>query len=175
MVARKRLKNFCTWGSGCAYIFHPEWVLDYRLKAFRHWQTMTEPAQAANKWAEVKYPPIDFQDLTYYSAPKAKKVPKTSMDEIDPELIKTFERLGIPLSEQKRISGVAVDVVFDSVSIATTHNEELENACNVNKVSFTSMQRLLESEKTKKLLKRNALVQQNIDSEIDKAIENENK
>jgi len=104
----------------------PEWVLEYRLKAFRHWLTMTEPAQAANKWAEVKYPPIDFQDLTYYSAPKAKKDPVTSMDELDPELIKTFERLGIPLSEQKRISGVAVDVVFDSVSIATTHNEELE-------------------------------------------------
>lgn len=104
----------------------PDWVLDYRLKAYRHWQTMTEPAQAQNKWAEVKYPPIDFQDLTYYSAPKAKKDPVTSMDELDPELIKTFERLGIPLSEQKRISGVAVDVVFDSVSIATTHNEELE-------------------------------------------------
>ncbi len=104
----------------------PEWVLDYRLKAYRHWLTMTEPAQAQNKWAEVKYPPIDFQALTYYSAPKTKKDPKTSMDEIDPELIKTFERLGIPLNEQKRISGVAVDVVFDSVSIATTHNEDLE-------------------------------------------------
>jgi Fe-S cluster assembly protein SufB len=104
----------------------PEWVLEYRLKAYRHWLTMVEPAQAANKWAEVKYPPIDFQDLTYYSAPKAKKDPVTSMDELDPELVKTFERLGIPLSEQKRISGVAVDVVFDSVSIATTHNEELE-------------------------------------------------
>ncbi|MBC7457910.1 MAG: Fe-S cluster assembly protein SufB, partial [Bdellovibrionaceae bacterium] len=104
----------------------PEWVLDYRLKAYRHWLTMVEPAQAANKWAEVKYPPIDFQDLTYYSAPKTKKDPVTSMDEIDPELIKTFERLGIPLSEQKRISGVAVDVVFDSVSIATTNNEELD-------------------------------------------------
>ena len=104
----------------------PEWVLEYRLKAYRHWLTMTEPSQAANKWAEVKYPPIDFQNLTYYSAPKTKKDPVTSMDEIDPELIKTFERLGIPLSEQKRISGVAVDVVFDSVSIATTHNEELD-------------------------------------------------
>ena len=104
----------------------PEWVLEYRLKAYRHWLTMTEPSQAASKWAEVKYPPIDFQNLTYYSAPKTKKDPITSMDEIDPELIKTFERLGIPLSEQKRISGVAVDVVFDSVSIATTHNEELE-------------------------------------------------
>lgn len=97
----------------------PEWMLEYRLKSFRHWLTLQEP-----RWAEVTYPPIDFQDLTYYAAPKAKKE-KASMDEIDPELIKTFERLGIPLSEQKRISGVAVDVVFDSVSIATTHHEEL--------------------------------------------------
>ncbi|MBC7743067.1 MAG: Fe-S cluster assembly protein SufB [Bdellovibrionaceae bacterium] len=98
----------------------PTWMLDYRLKSYRHWLTMTEPT-----WAHVMYPKIDFQALTYYSAPKEKKE-KTSMDEIDPELIKTFERLGIPLSEQKRISGVAVDVVFDSVSIATTHHEELD-------------------------------------------------
>ena len=104
----------------------PQWVLDYRLKAYRHWITLTEPMNSGNKWAQVKYPQIDFQDLTYYSAPKKTKDPVTSMDEIDPELIKTFERLGIPLNEQKRISGVAVDVVFDSVSIATTHNDELE-------------------------------------------------
>ena len=104
----------------------PAWVLEYRLKAFRHWQTLTEPSLAENKWAQVSYPPIDFQDLTYYAAPKQKIDSKKSMDEIDPELIKTFERLGIPLQEQKRISGVAVDVVFDSVSIATTHNEDLE-------------------------------------------------
>ncbi|AGH96532.1 Fe-S cluster assembly protein SufB [Pseudobdellovibrio exovorus] len=100
----------------------PEWLLEYRLKSYRHWLTLTEPT-----WAAVKYPPIDFQALTYYAAPKAKseEAPK-SMDELDPELIKTFERLGIPLSEQKRISGVAVDVVFDSVSIATTRYEELD-------------------------------------------------
>lgn len=98
----------------------PEWMFEYRLKAYRHWLTLTEPT-----WAHVSYPPIDFQNLTYYSAPKEKKE-KSSMDEIDPELVKTFERLGIPLTEQKRISGVAIDVVFDSVSIATTHNEELE-------------------------------------------------
>lgn len=104
----------------------PQWVLDYRLKAYRHWLTLTEPSQQKNKWAQVNYPPIDFQDLTYYAAPKQKVDTKKSMDEIDPELIKTFERLGIPLQEQKRISGVAMDVVFDSVSIATTHNEELE-------------------------------------------------
>ena len=104
----------------------PEWVLNYRLKAYRHWLTLTEPSLAENKWAEVKYPPIDFQDLTYYAAPKQKVDAKKSLDEIDPELIKTFERLGIPLTEQKRISGVAMDVVFDSVSIATTHNEDLD-------------------------------------------------
>ena len=98
----------------------PSWMLEYRLKSYRHWLTLTEPT-----WAHVSYPKIDFQDLTYYAAPKEKKE-KTSMDEIDPELIKTFERLGIPLTEQKRISGVAVDVVFDSVSIATTHHEELD-------------------------------------------------
>ncbi|MEK6628014.1 MAG: Fe-S cluster assembly protein SufB [Bdellovibrionota bacterium] len=99
----------------------PEWMLDYRLKSYRHWQTLTEPT-----WAAVSYPKIDFQNLTYYAAPKTKVDATKSMDEIDPELIKTFERLGIPLSEQKRISGVAVDVVFDSVSIATTHYEELD-------------------------------------------------
>ncbi|MES2802229.1 MAG: Fe-S cluster assembly protein SufB [Bdellovibrionota bacterium] len=104
----------------------PEWVLNYRLKAYKHWLTLTEPNMSENKWAQVKYPPIDFQDLTYYAAPKQKIDPKKSMDDIDPELLKTFERLGIPLQEQKRISGVAMDVVFDSVSIATTHNEDLE-------------------------------------------------
>ena len=98
----------------------PEWMLDYRLKAYRHWITLKEPT-----WAHISYPKINFQELTYYSAPKP-KASATSLDEIDPELIKTFERLGIPLQEQKRISGVAVDVVFDSVSIATTHHEELE-------------------------------------------------
>lgn len=97
----------------------PEWLLDYRLKSYQHWLKLSEPT-----WPHLHYPKIDFQDLTYYAAPKA-KTEKKSMDEIDPELVKTFERLGIPLTEQKRISGVAVDVVFDSVSIATTHHEEL--------------------------------------------------
>lgn len=99
----------------------PEWMLEYRLKSYRHWLTLTEP-----EWAAVSYPKINFQDLTYYAAPKTKKEAPGSLNEIDPELIKTFERLGIPLQEQKRISGVAVDVVFDSVSIATTHHEELD-------------------------------------------------
>lgn len=98
----------------------PEWLLDYRLKAFRHWEKMPLP-----KWAKLKIPDIDYQDLYYYSAPK-KKSAVASLDEIDPELLATFEKLGIPLNEQKRISGVAVDAVFDSVSVATTHKEELE-------------------------------------------------
>ncbi|HRK08605.1 MAG TPA: Fe-S cluster assembly protein SufB [Pseudobdellovibrionaceae bacterium] len=99
----------------------PSWMLDYRLKAFRHWQSMSSP-----EWADLRYPPIDFQDISYYSAPKNKGEGPKSLDELDPELLKTFERLGIPLSEQKRISGVAVDAVFDSVSVGTTHQEELK-------------------------------------------------
>ena len=98
----------------------PEWLLEYRLKAFRHWLKMTPPS-----WAKLNVPEIDFNDLYYYSAPKKKDEVK-SLDEIDPELLATFEKLGIPLNEQKRISGVAVDAVFDSVSVATTHREELE-------------------------------------------------
>ncbi|MGZ3782519.1 MAG: Fe-S cluster assembly protein SufB, partial [Pseudobdellovibrionaceae bacterium] len=107
----------------------PEWMLEYRLKAYRHWLTLEEPT-----WAHVSYPKINFQDIVYYSAPKkqsAEEKPKSkpkSLDELDPELLKTFEKLGIPLSEQKRISGIAVDVVFDSVSIGTTHTEVLEKA-----------------------------------------------
>jgi len=97
----------------------PEWLLEYRLKAFRQWQKMTPP-----KWAKLAIPEIDYQDLYYYSAPKKKDV-HASLDEIDPELLATFEKLGIPLNEQKRISGVAVDAVFDSVSVGTTHQEEL--------------------------------------------------
>jgi len=106
----------------------PQWVLDYRLKAYRHWTTLTEPSEGPQKWAQISYPKIDFQDLTYYSAPKKKQDSKKSIDDLDPELVKTFERLGIPLQEQKRISGIAVDVVFDSVSIATTHHEALDKA-----------------------------------------------
>ncbi|HRO66504.1 MAG TPA: Fe-S cluster assembly protein SufB [Pseudobdellovibrionaceae bacterium] len=100
----------------------PEWMLELRLKAFRHWLTLTEPA-----WARVSYPKVDFQDISYYAAPKKDKARK-SLDELDPELLKTFEKLGIPLQEQKRISGVAMDVVFDSVSVGTTHQEVLEKA-----------------------------------------------
>lgn len=97
----------------------PEFMLEWRLKAFRHWLTLKEP-----KWAKVSYPEIDFQDHYYYAAPKQKVAPK-SLDEIDPELVRTFEKLGIPLNEQKRISGIAVDAVIDSVSVATTFKEKL--------------------------------------------------
>jgi Fe-S cluster assembly protein SufB len=97
----------------------PEWLLEWRLKAFRHWKTMEEP-----EWANVSYPPIDYQDIIYYSAPKQKIAPE-SLDDIDPELRRTFEKLGISLQEQKRLTGVAVDAVIDSVSIATTFKAEL--------------------------------------------------
>ncbi|HMV14338.1 MAG TPA: Fe-S cluster assembly protein SufB [Chitinophagales bacterium] len=98
----------------------PEWMLEWRLKAYREWLKMTEP-----KWANVHYPKVDFQDVIYYSAPKPKKE-LSSLDEVDPELLKTFEKLGISLDEQKRLSGVAVDVVFDSVSVKTTFQEALK-------------------------------------------------
>jgi Fe-S cluster assembly protein SufB len=97
----------------------PAWLLEWRLKAFRHWLTMPEP-----KWAKVGYPPIDYQNMIYYAAPKPKKQ-LNSLDEVDPEVRKTFDRLGISLEEQMRLSGVAVDAVFDSVSVATTFREKL--------------------------------------------------
>ncbi|MDX2049477.1 MAG: Fe-S cluster assembly protein SufB [Chitinophagaceae bacterium] len=97
----------------------PQWMLEWRLKAYRHWLTMEEP-----KWPNVTYPPINYQDTIYYSAPKQKVAPN-SLDEVDPELRRTFEKLGISLTEQKRLTGVAVDAVIDSVSIATTFKEQL--------------------------------------------------
>ena len=92
----------------------PEWLLDWRLKAYRTWLTMTEPT-----WANVTYGPIDYQNIIYYAAPK-KKPTLQSLDEVDPEVRRTFDKLGIPLDEQKLLSGVAVDAVFDSVSVGTT-------------------------------------------------------
>src|SRR6266446_2855971 len=98
----------------------PAFMLEWRLKAFRHWQTMQEPLW----WPNLSYPPIDYQNVVYYSAPKQK--PKLeSLDQVDPELRRTFEKLGISLEEQKRLSGVAVDAVFDSVSVATTFKAKL--------------------------------------------------
>jgi Fe-S cluster assembly protein SufB len=96
----------------------PDWMLQWRLKAYRHWLTMEEPT-----WAMVKYPKIDYQDIIYYSAPKAPKY--KSLDEVDPELLKTYEKLGVPLEERAALAGVAVDAVFDSVSVATTFKEKL--------------------------------------------------
>ena len=97
----------------------PEWLLEFRLKAYRYWLTLTPP-----KWAHLDIPDIDFQDISYYAAPSKKEGPK-SLDEVDPELIDTFNKLGIPLEEQKQLSGMAVDAVMDSVSVKTTHREKL--------------------------------------------------
>jgi Fe-S cluster assembly protein SufB len=97
----------------------PEWLLDFRLKAFQQWLKMEEP-----KWSNVKYPKIDFQAISYYSAPKTKKK-LASMDEVDPELLRTFEKLGVPMHERAALAGVAVDVIFDSVSVVTTYKKKL--------------------------------------------------
>ena len=97
----------------------PEWLLEWRLEAFRHWQTMTEP-----RWAAVTFPPIDYQDSHYYSAPKTSEAPK-SLDEVDPDILAVYEKLGIPLREQEMLAGIAVDAVFDSVSVATTFKDKL--------------------------------------------------
>lgn len=97
----------------------PDWLLEYRLKAFKHWTTLEMP-----EWAHLSIPPINYQDIYYYAAPKTKESPK-SLDEVDPELIKTFNKLGIPLEEQKSLVGVAVDAVMDSVSVKTTYKENL--------------------------------------------------
>ena len=97
----------------------PEWLLSFRLKAYQKWLTMTEP-----EWQNVHYPKIDFQSISYYSAPKPKQK-LASMDEVDPELLRTFEKLGVPMHERAALAGVAVDVIFDSVSVATTYKEKL--------------------------------------------------
>ncbi|MCZ7686313.1 MAG: Fe-S cluster assembly protein SufB, partial [Sandaracinaceae bacterium] len=100
----------------------PEWLLEWRLTAYRHWTRMKEPT-----WAKVSYPPIDYQASSYYAAPKVKEAPK-SLDEVDPKLLETYEKLGIPLHERAILAGVAVDAVFDSVSVATTFKDKLAEA-----------------------------------------------
>ena len=100
----------------------PDWLLEWRLEAYRHWLTMSEPT-----WAYVHYEPVDYQAISYYSAPKTKEAPK-SLDEVDPKLLETYKKLGIPLYEQERLAGVAVDAVFDSVSVATTFKDKLAAA-----------------------------------------------
>jgi Fe-S cluster assembly protein SufB len=117
----------------------PEFMLEWRLKAYRHWLTMTEP-----NWAHVHYPPIDFQDISYYSAPKSREQMNAeapqSLDEVDPKLLETYEKLGIPLHEQEKLAGVAVDAVFDSVSVTTTFKDKLAEAG----VIFCSMSEALQ-------------------------------
>ncbi|MEE4380324.1 MAG: Fe-S cluster assembly protein SufB [Candidatus Competibacteraceae bacterium] len=98
----------------------PEWLLEWRLTAYRHWLTMTEPA-----WSNVRYPGIDYQAISYYAAPKSKADAPKSLDEVDPEILRTYEKLGIPLAEQEMLAGVAVDAVFDSVSVATSFKSKL--------------------------------------------------
>ncbi|GJM43983.1 MAG: Fe-S cluster assembly protein SufB [Gemmatimonadota bacterium] len=98
----------------------PEWLTEWRLKAYRHWLTMEEP-----HWPKVEYTPVDYQSISYYSAPKSQEDGPKSLDEVDPELLETYKKLGIPLSEQKMLSGIAVDAVFDSVSVATTFKDKL--------------------------------------------------
>src|SRR5947209_4016337 len=100
----------------------PEWLLEWRLKAYRHWLTLKEPT-----WANIHYPKIDYNDIIYYSSPKSKKDGPKSLDEVDPELLKTYDKLGIPLREREILAGVAVDAVFDSVSVATTFKEKLKD------------------------------------------------
>jgi len=99
----------------------PEWMLEFRLKAYRNWLNMQEPRH----WPNIAFPEVNYQDIIYYSAPK-QRAAKVSLDEVDPELLRTFDKLGIPLSEQKQLAGVAVDAVFDSVSVATTYKEKLK-------------------------------------------------
>jgi Fe-S cluster assembly protein SufB len=101
----------------------PEFMLEWRLKSYRHWASL-EKAQAEPKWANIKYGPVDYQDIVYYSAPKQRPTLE-SLEDLDPEILRTYEKLGIPLEEQKRLAGVAVDAVFDSVSVATTFKEKL--------------------------------------------------
>jgi Fe-S cluster assembly protein SufB len=101
----------------------PEWLLEWRLKAYRHWLTMAEPT-----WQNVHYPPIDYQGIVYYSAPRSNANAPKSLDEVDPKLLETYEKLGIPLRERGKLAGVAVDAVFDSVSVATTFKEKLSEA-----------------------------------------------
>ena len=101
----------------------PEWLLEWRLKAYRQWLTMTEP-----EWAHVHYPKIDYQAISYFSAPKSDKDRPKSLDEVDPKLLETYDKLGIPLHERAKLAGVAVDAVFDSVSVATTFKEKLADA-----------------------------------------------
>ncbi|MCZ6538507.1 MAG: Fe-S cluster assembly protein SufB, partial [Chloroflexi bacterium] len=102
----------------------PEWMLEWRLKAYRYWVELNE-SESEPEWANVKYPKIDYQDIYYYAAPKSVTEAPKSLDDVDPEMLATFEKLGIPLQERAKLAGVAVDAVFDSVSVATTFEKQL--------------------------------------------------
>ncbi|MCX8214802.1 MAG: Fe-S cluster assembly protein SufB, partial [SAR202 cluster bacterium] len=103
----------------------PEWLLEWRLKAYRHWVKMAKE-QGEPEWAKIKYPKIDYNDIYYYAAPKSSSEAPKSLDDVDPEMLATFEKLGIPLQEREKLAGVAIDAVFDSVSVATTYTKQLE-------------------------------------------------
>lgn len=141
----------------------PDWMLNFRLNAYKKWEKMNEP-----HWGTHKYDPIDYQGISYFSAPKQNKEKPKSLDDLDPELLKTFEKLGIPLSEQKRISGVAMDVVFDSVSVATTQKEELEK----HGIVFCSISEAIQNhpELVKKYLASVVPVQDNFFSALNSAV-----
>jgi len=140
----------------------PQWMLDWRLNAFKIWSTMEEPT-----WPNVNYPKIDFQDITYYAAPK-QKIELDSLDQVDPELLKTFEKLGISLAEQKRLTGVAVDAVIDSISVKTTFQDELKK----QGVIFMSMSEAIEEhpELIKKYLGTVVPVRDNYYSALNSAV-----
>ncbi|MEC7838169.1 MAG: Fe-S cluster assembly protein SufB [Chloroflexota bacterium] len=104
----------------------PKWLLEWRLKAFKHWEKLNKNSKEP-QWAKVKYPPIDFQDIYYYAAPKSMSESPKSLDDVDPEMLETFEKLGIPISEREKLAGVAVDAVFDSVSVANTLDDQLKD------------------------------------------------
>ncbi|MCH7746035.1 MAG: Fe-S cluster assembly protein SufB, partial [Chloroflexi bacterium] len=103
----------------------PEWLLEWRLKAYKHWMTQSKEEPT---WANIKHEPIDFQDIIYYAAPKSQSDGPKSLDDVDPEMLEAFSKLGIPLEEQKKITGVAIDAIIDSVSVATTYKDMLEKA-----------------------------------------------
>ena len=130
----------------------PEWMLNFRLKAFERFKQLKEP-----NWQKPKYPKIDYQDLYYYSAPKSMKNKPKSLDELDPKLLETYKKLGIPLQEQARLNGIAVDAVFDSVSVATTFKGELTKHGIIFCSMSEAIQKLILNSNQTRILKKNTL------------------
>ena len=104
----------------------PQWMLDWRMRAYKHWEKIHKQ-QKEPTWAKVNYPPIDYQDIYYYAAPKSMTETPKSLDDVDPEMLETFDKLGIPINEREKLAGVAVDAVFDSVSVANTLDDQLKD------------------------------------------------